>query len=52
MARKLGIGVIGQTGGSRLRIATGGRITIDMATDDAEREWSASIDSYFAKKIA
>jgi len=44
--------VIGQTGGNRLRIATGGRMTIDMATDDAERAWSASIDSYFAKKIA
>ena len=28
--------VIGQTGGNRLRIATGGRMTIDMATDDAE----------------
>ncbi|MDO8794046.1 MAG: phosphoribosylformylglycinamidine synthase subunit PurL [Vicinamibacterales bacterium] len=44
--------VIGQTGGNRLRIATGGRMTIDMATDDAERAWSAAIDSYFAKKIA
>jgi len=44
--------VIGQTGGNRLRIATGGRVTIDMATDDAERAWSAAIESYFAKKIA
>ncbi len=44
--------VIGQTGGNRLRIATGGRMTIDVATDDAERAWSAAIDSYFAKKIA
>jgi phosphoribosylformylglycinamidine synthase II len=44
--------VIGQTGGNRLRIATGGRMTIDMATDDAERAWSAAIDSYFARKIA
>jgi phosphoribosylformylglycinamidine synthase len=44
--------VIGQTGGNRLRMATGGRMTIDMATDDAERAWSATIDSYFAKKIA
>jgi len=44
--------VIGQTGGNRLRIATGGRMTIDMATSDAERVWSAAIDSYFAKKIA
>ena len=44
--------VIGQTGGNRLRIATGGRMTIDMAIEDAERAWSAAIDSYFAKKIA
>jgi phosphoribosylformylglycinamidine synthase len=44
--------VIGQTGGNRLRIATGGRMTIDMATDAAERAWSAAIESYFAKKIA
>ena len=44
--------VIGQTGGNRLRMATGGRMTIDMATDDAERAWSTAIDSYFAKKIA
>ena len=44
--------VIGQTGGNRLRIATGGRMTIDVATGDAERAWSAAIDSYFAKKIA
>jgi phosphoribosylformylglycinamidine synthase len=44
--------VIGQTGGNRLRIATGGRMTIDMATSDAERVWSAAIDSSFAKKIA
>ena len=44
--------VIGQTGGNRLRMATGGRMTIDMATDDAERAWSAAIESYFAKKIA
>ena len=44
--------VIGQTGGNRLRIATGGRMTIDMSIDDAERAWSAAIDSYFDKKIA
>jgi phosphoribosylformylglycinamidine synthase II len=44
--------VIGHTGGNRLRIAAGGRPTIDMATDDAERAWSAAIDSYFARKIA
>ena len=33
-------------------MATGGRVTIDMAIDDAERAWSTAIDSYFAKKIA
>ena len=44
--------VIGQTGGNRLRIATGGRMTVDVSIEDAERAWSAAIDSYFAKKIA
>jgi phosphoribosylformylglycinamidine synthase II len=44
--------VIGQTGGNRLRIAAGGRMTIDLATGDAERAWSAAIDSYLAQKIA
>jgi len=44
--------VIGQTGGNRLRIATGGRITIDMAIDEAERVWSTAIETYLAKKIA
>jgi phosphoribosylformylglycinamidine synthase len=44
--------VIGQTGGSRLRIATGGQVTVDVSIEDAERAWSAAIDSYFAKKIA
>ncbi|MSO29898.1 MAG: phosphoribosylformylglycinamidine synthase subunit PurL [Acidobacteria bacterium] len=44
--------VIGHTGGSRLRIATGGRMTIDLATDAAECAWAAAIDSYFAQKIA
>jgi phosphoribosylformylglycinamidine synthase subunit PurL len=51
-AAKVPARVIGQTGGNRLRFATGGRMTIDMATDDAERAWSAAIESYFAKKIA
>ena len=44
--------VIGQTGGNRLRIATGGRITVDVSIEDAERAWSAAIDTYFEKKIA
>ena len=51
-AAKVPARVIGQTGGNRLRFSTGGRLTIDMATDDAERAWSAAIESYFAKKIA
>ena len=44
--------VIGQTGGNRLRITAGGRVTVDVSIEDAERAWSAAIDSYFAKKIA
>lgn len=51
-AAKVPARVIGQTGGNRLRFATGGRMTIDLATDDAERAWSAAMESYFAKKIA
>ncbi len=42
--------VIGQTGGNRLRIATGGRMTVDVSIEDAERAWSAAIDSYFAEE--
>ena len=44
--------VIGRTGGSRLRISTGGRTTIDVSVEDAEHAWSAAIESYFEKKIA
>jgi phosphoribosylformylglycinamidine synthase subunit PurL len=44
--------VIGQTGGKRLRITTGGRVSVDVSIEDAERAWSAAIDSYFSKKIA
>jgi phosphoribosylformylglycinamidine synthase II len=43
---------IGRTGGNRLRIATGGRAAIDISVVDAERAWSAAIESYFEKKIA
>jgi phosphoribosylformylglycinamidine synthase subunit PurL len=43
---------LGRTGGSRLRIATGGRAAIDVPVEDAERAWSAAIDSFFEKKIA
>lgn len=44
--------IIGRTGGSRLRISTGGRTTIDVPVEDAERAWSAAIESYFEQKIA
>jgi phosphoribosylformylglycinamidine synthase len=44
--------VIGQTGGSRLRIAVAGEIVIDQSVDDAERVWSTAIDRYFAQRVA
>ena len=44
--------VIGQTGGSRLRIAVSGEIVIDVAADEAERAWSTAIDRYFVQRVA
>ena len=44
--------VIGRTGGNRLRIAVKGRLAIDVSIDEAERRWSAAIESHFARKIA
>ena len=44
--------VIGQTGGSRLRIAVAGDIVIDQSVDDAERLWSTAIDRYFVQRVA
>jgi len=44
--------VIGQTGGNRLRIAVDGRMTIDLAIDEAEQLWSSAIESHFAKRVA
>jgi phosphoribosylformylglycinamidine synthase len=44
--------VIGRTGGNRLRIAAGERTTIDVSIEEAERAWSAAVESFFAKKIA
>jgi hypothetical protein len=44
--------VIGQTGGSRLRIAVAGEIVIDQSVDDAERVWSTAIDRYFVQRVA
>jgi phosphoribosylformylglycinamidine synthase len=51
-AAKVPVRVIGQTGGSRLRIAVGGDIVIDQSVDDAERVWSTAIDRYFAQRVA
>ena len=44
--------IIGRTGGTRIRIATGGRPAVDVSVDEAERAWSSAIDSYFDRKIA
>jgi len=44
--------VIGQTGGSRLRLAVAGRIVVDQSVDEAERAWSTAIDRYFAQRVA
>jgi phosphoribosylformylglycinamidine synthase len=44
--------VIGQTGGSRLRIAVAGTVVIDQSVDEAERVWSTAIDRHFAQRVA
>ena len=44
--------VVGQTGGSRLRIAVAGDIVIDQSVDEAERVWSTAIDRHFAQRVA
>ena len=44
--------VIGQTGGSRLRLAVAGRIVVDQSVDEAERAWSSAIDRYFVQRVA
>jgi phosphoribosylformylglycinamidine synthase subunit PurL len=44
--------VIGQTGGSRLRIAVAGAIVVDLSVDEAERVWSTAIDQHFAQRVA
>ena len=51
-AAKVPARVIGQTGGSRLRIAVAGDIVIDQSVDEAERVWSTAIDRYFAQRVA
>ena len=44
--------VIGQTGGSYLRMAVGGDIVLDQSVDEAERVWSTAIDRHFAQRVA
>jgi phosphoribosylformylglycinamidine synthase len=44
--------VIGQTGGSRLRLAVAGDIVIDQSVDEAERVWSTAIDRHFVQRVA
>jgi phosphoribosylformylglycinamidine synthase subunit PurL len=44
--------VIGQTGGSRLRMAVAGDIVVDQSVDEAERVWSTAIDRYFTQRVA
>ena len=51
-AASVPVRVIGQTGGSRLRIAVAGDIVIDQSVEEAERVWSTAIDRYFAQRVA
>jgi len=51
-AAKVPARVIGQTGGSQLRIAVGGVMAIDQSVDDVERVWSTALERYFAKRVA
>jgi hypothetical protein len=45
-------GVIGRTGGNRLRMAVAGRMVIDQAVDAAERTWSTALEQYFVRRVA
>jgi hypothetical protein len=44
--------VIGQTGGSHLRVAVDGRPTVDVSIDDAYRVWSTTIAQRFVRQVA
>ena len=44
--------VVGQTGGSQLRVAVGGRTVIDVTIDDAERTWSTAVANRFTRRVA
>ena len=51
-AARVPVRVIGQTGGSRLRIAVAGDIVIEQSVEEAERAWSTAIDQRFAQRVA
>jgi phosphoribosylformylglycinamidine synthase len=44
--------VIGQTGGSQLRIAVAGQPAVDVSIADAERQWSSAIPRRLARRVA
>jgi len=43
---------IGQTGGSRLRIAIEGRPAVDLPVSEAEAIWSTALEGYFKRRVA
>jgi phosphoribosylformylglycinamidine synthase subunit PurL len=43
---------VGRTGGDRIRISVGGRLKVDQALADAERQWSTAIARYFERSTA
>jgi hypothetical protein len=51
-AANVAVRVIGQTGGSRLRLAVAGAIVVDLSVDEAERVWATAIDQHFAQRVA
>jgi phosphoribosylformylglycinamidine synthase len=56
LARAAGAGVparlVGQTGGSALRIAVGGQTAVEVSIDEAERVWNSALERYFVKRVA
>jgi phosphoribosylformylglycinamidine synthase subunit PurL len=51
-AANVPVRVIGQTGGSRLRMAVAGAVVVDQSVDEAERVWATAIDQHFARRVA
>jgi phosphoribosylformylglycinamidine synthase subunit PurL len=53
-ATELGVSakLIGKTGGSRLVLRIAAETAIDVAVDEAEREWSSAIARYFKSRAA